>query len=130
MTGIDLHHVILIMVSIILIKMVMEIIIKVAQARYKKVPNMILEYRQGEGFTYPYHLDIEGEGVSKIYTKHQLHKKFQEVVRHPYARTVCEGGLEEVFKDPNKKMLVREIKTRALYIKVGEKERCIVLEEL
>ena len=128
MTGIDLHHVILIMVSIILIKMVIEIIVKVAQATHKKVPSMILEYRQGSGFTYPYQLDIEG--ASSVFTKHQIRKKFQAVVRHPYARTVCEGGLEEVFKDPNKKMSVREIKTRALYIKVGEKERCIVLEEL
>ena len=126
--GIDLHHVILILVSIIIIKVVIEIVIKIVKTR-KKVPTMTLEYRQGEGkFTYPYRLDIGIE--SNVFTKHQARKKIEEVVHHLYARTVCEGALEEVFKNPNKKMFVKEIRTRTLFVKVGDKERYVVLEEL
>lgn len=97
----------------------------------KQIPNMTLEYRKGDDgrvFTYPYHLDVRG--VSSSYTKHQVRQQIQKLVNHVYARSVCEGALEEVFNDKTKKMIVREIKARALYIKVGEKERCIVLDEL
>lgn len=123
--------IILIIVCALVIHGVITNIMGFTKILRKQVPNITLEYRKGDDgkvFTHPYRLDVRGE--SRSYTKHQVRQQIQKEVNHVYARSICEGALEEVFNDRNKKMIVREIKARALYIKVGEKERCIVLDEL